>query len=402
MGVSDPTLNSASLIENYKRWEPEVNAWECYHPDRVDENRINVGVKDVINTAQCSTQMGSGFWKGFTPGNDARVVSRLKESGCAILGKTVTAEFAVHHPGPTKNPHNLTRTPGTSSSGSAVAVACGMADAALGTQTGGSIIRPASYCGVYAMKPSFGLIPRTGILKTADTLDTVGFFARNVHFLRLMFEICRVDGPDYPQTRQLNQKREIQKIGILWPECQNSWPLYALEALDYWLLRLEEFFTLHDAPWNLEGCYDVHRRIYHKSLSYYFQKESDSGQVSEIFKSQVEEGRTISPQRYQDDLAIQESLSRVADGLLKDFDILITLSSGGEAPEDELKAPRDTCLVWTMTGVPVINIPALVSPDGLPFGISIVARKYHDTKLLEFLNVLIKNGLAPHGPNPKL
>jgi Asp-tRNA(Asn)/Glu-tRNA(Gln) amidotransferase A subunit family amidase len=392
---------SNSLIDAYTRWEPQVQAWECYHPERIS-NGLMVGVKDVINTAQCSTEMGSPIWKDFTPGNDARVVSKLKEAGCAIAGKTVSAEFAVHHPGKTKNPHNLNRTPGTSSSGSAVAVACGMAHAALGTQTAGSIIRPASYCGVYAMKPSFGLIPRTGILKTADTLDTVGFFAQTPELLRTMLDICRVDGPDYPQTAHLKKPRRVKKIGVLRPPCQAEWPIYALEALDHWLLRLGEFWNVQDAPWHFDSAYDTHRIIYHKSLSYYFQQEVNTGEVSDIFRQQVQEGRGITVGKYQQALKQQESLAAIADKMLKEFDILITLSSGREAPEDERQAPKDTCLVWTMCGVPVINIPAFTSPDGLPFGISIIARRYHDYKLLDFLNMLQRQGLAPAGPNPLL
>jgi Asp-tRNA(Asn)/Glu-tRNA(Gln) amidotransferase A subunit family amidase len=379
-----------------------VHAWESFYPDRITLGRLSVGVKDVINTADFPTEMGSEIWKGFTPGNDARVVSKLREAGCVIVGKTVSAEFAVHHPGPTRNPHHLARTPGTSSSGSAVAVACGMVPAALGTQTAGSIIRPASYCGVYAMKPSFGLIPRTGILKTADTLDTVGFFAENPALLGLLLDICRVDGPDYPQTEHLKRPSKIKKIGLIRPSCQSEWPLYALEALDHWILRLNEFLTVDESPWPLEDCYRTHRTIYHKSLSYYFQNEATTGKVSDIFQKQVEEGRQITPGQYQEALRRQEDLSTLADGLLKKFDILITLSSGGEAPMDEGQAPRDTCLVWTMCGVPVINIPALVSPDGLPFGISIIARRFHDYKLLDFLNTLVKAGLAPTGPNPLL
>lgn len=380
------------------------NAWRAYRPS-LDE-RFSVGVKDVINTADFPTEMGSKVWAGFTPGNDARVVTKIKQAGGTIVGKTVSAEFAVHHPGPTLNPHDPSRTPGTSSSGSAVAVATGTVRSALGTQTAGSIIRPASYCGVYAMKPSFGLIPRTGILKTADTLDTVGFFAETPEILRTMLNICRVDGPDYPQTAHLKDPRLIHRVGWLRPTCQIEWPTYARLALYYWIEQLNKFIqvdeTLWPAPFPSEDCYETHRTIYHKSLSYYFKKEMESGQVSDIFRSQVEEGRQITLEQYQTALHMQETFSAVADGLLKEFDILITLSSGGHAPHDEREAPRDTNLVWTMCGVPVINIPALISPDGLPFGISIIARKYHDYKLLDFLDTLVKAGLAPDGPNPRL
>lgn len=394
-----------SLGEAFGYWEPKVHAWESFKPPRFIPG-LAVGVKDVINTAEFPTEMGSEIWKGFTPGNDARVVTKLKEAGCSIVGKTVSAEFAVHHPGATRNPHDLTRTPGTSSSGSAVAVACGMVPAALGTQTAGSIIRPASYCGVYAMKPSFGLIPRTGILKTADTLDTVGFFAETPGILRTMLDICRVDGPDYPQTAHLKDPRQINRVGLLRPPCHFEWPRYARLALCKWLERLNELIPLYDtgwpAPFPTEDCYETHRTIYHKSLAYYFQREMETAQVSDIFRSQVEEGQKITLEQYQTALDQQESFATVADGLLEEFDILITLSSGGHAPHNEREAPQDTNLVWTLCGVPVINIPALISPDGLPFGISIIARKYHDYKLLDFLDTLVRAGLAPNGPNPRL
>lgn len=388
-------------LDAYQAWEPKVHAWTTIKPELLDSG-FAVGVKDIINTADFSTEMGSPIWQGFTPGNDARVVTKLKEAGCVIPGKTVSAEFAVHHPGATKNPHNLTRTPGTSSSGSAVAVACGMVPAALGTQTAGSIIRPASYCGVYAMKPSFGLIPRTGILKTTDTLDTVGFFTDTPERLRTMLNICRVDGPDYPYTRNIEKPRKIKRVGVLSPPCIADWPIYALNALQNWVTRLSEFIEVQEPLWELEAAYQTHRTLYHKSLSYYFKKETLDGRISDIFKSQVEEGREIATEQYQAALTQQEDLALLADILLKKVDVLVTLSSGSDAPVQESDAPRDTCLVWTLCHLPVVHIPAFVSPDGLPFGVSIIARKYRDYTLLDFINVLVKAGLAPTGPNPKL
>jgi Asp-tRNA(Asn)/Glu-tRNA(Gln) amidotransferase A subunit family amidase len=378
------------------RW----NAWRAY--EQPPEGYLAVGIKDVINTADFSTEMGSPAWAGFTPGNDARVVTKLKEAGCVIAGKTVSAEFAVHHPGPTLNPHDPTRTPGTSSSGSAVAVACGMVPAAIGTQTAGSIIRPASYCGVYAMKPSFGLIPRTGVLKTADTLDTIGFFTETPELLRTMLDICRVDGPDYPQITKLKTLATVKRVGVLRPSCQKEWPVYALRMFETWVDRLGEFFDLDEFGLDDEPIHQIHRTIYHKSLSYYFQREIEAGQVSEAFKAQAEEGKQISLEDYRAALQAQELISESFDTTLQQFDVLVTLSSGGDAPKDESQAPRDTNLVWTLAGAPVINIPAFVSPDGLPFGVSIIARKYHDYKLFGFLDTLIKAGLAPTGLNPRL
>lgn len=185
-----PSDAYAAALENIRELDPKYFAWVAYgddaaverikleeetfgvDPDRLLEG-IPVGVKDIYNTAEFPTQMGSPLWKDFTPGNDARAVYHLKRQGANVVGKTVTAEFAVHALNETLNPFDAERTPGTSSSGSAVAVSLGMVPVATGTQTAGSIVRPASFCNVYGCKPSFGTIPRTGMLKTTDSLDQV-------------------------------------------------------------------------------------------------------------------------------------------------------------------------------------------------------------------------------------
>ena len=153
---------------------------------------VPVGIKDIYNTERLPTEMGSSIYKNFFSGNDARVVTNLKREGCIIFCKTVTAEFAVHHPGPTKNAYSAKHICGTSSSGSAVAVSTGMLPFALGSQTAASTIRPAAYNGIYGYKPSFGVIPRTGILKTLDTLDHVTFFSRSSKDLKIIFDTLRV------------------------------------------------------------------------------------------------------------------------------------------------------------------------------------------------------------------
>lgn len=155
------------------------------------------------------TSMGTNILKNYQPGNDARVVSNLRLEGAVIMGKTQTSEFAVHNPTETKNPINIKYSPGTSSSGSAAAVAAGIVPVAIGSQTAGSICRPASYCGVYGFKPSFGVIPRTGILKTSDTLDTVGILARYVEDLEIIFDVIKVQGHNYPFVSKFLQKKKL-------------------------------------------------------------------------------------------------------------------------------------------------------------------------------------------------
>ena len=153
--------------------------------------------------------MGSKIWKNFQPGNNARAVDSLEANGAIAIGKTITAEYAVHKLNETKNPHNLSRTPGTSSSGSATAVCTGDVPFALASQTAGSIIRPASFCGVWGMKPSFGLIARTGVLKTNDTLDTIGFMTSNIYNLNIILENIRLKGPNYPLIYKNIDKKKI-------------------------------------------------------------------------------------------------------------------------------------------------------------------------------------------------
>ena len=151
-----------------------------------------------MNTISFKTEMGSKLWKRFTPGNNARIIDDLISNGATLVGKTVTAEFAVHHLNKTLNPHDIKRTPGTSSSGSAVCVSNGDVPFSLGTQSAASINRPASFCGVWGFKPSFGLISRTGILKTCDTLDTVGFFTSHQKNLKFILEAVRLKGKNHP------------------------------------------------------------------------------------------------------------------------------------------------------------------------------------------------------------
>src|SRR5438874_571208 len=283
--ISSRELVSACL-DQIEHWDSTVHAWVCVdrdsalaQADAVDAAiatgtavgalaGVPIGIKDIFNTREFRTQMGSPIWEGFTPGNDARVVHYLRLSGAVIPGKTVTAEFAVHAPGPTENPHRRGYIPGTSSSGSAAAVAAYMAPAALGTQTAGSIIRPASYCGVYGLKPSFGLIPRTGMLKTTDSLDTVRRFARKVEDLALLFETIRVKGADYPiaESALNDTARQTRPAGRRWrialirgPNWQDARP-YVRDAVDAFARRLEASgmqVEPVEAPTELADAHDV-------------------------------------------------------------------------------------------------------------------------------------------------
>lgn len=287
---------------------------------------IPIGVKDIFNTSEYPTQMGSPLWKGFTPGNDAREVYYLKKEGALIPGKTDTAEFAVHQIGNCVNPFDITRTPGTSSSGSAVSVSLGMVPAAIGTQTAGSIVRPASFCGVYGCKPSFGLLPRTGMLKTTDTLDTIGFFTAMYEDLRLMFDVLRVHGSNYPISHNAlsddaRQNRKKGGPGSSPSVKTHTWD----EAYDHSKSAIEDFVAKISSeneievteailPEVLATSHEVHQIIYDKTLSYYFHEESlKSEQVSDIMNDIVARGNKISANEYYQALGNQNRIINAMD-----------------------------------------------------------------------------------------
>ena len=410
-------------VKRFYEFEPKCKAWEVFDEESLLEQikhcrpgplyGIPIGVKDIFNTADFPTQMGSPLWKNFTPGNDARAVYNLKNAGAIIPGKTVTAEFAVHALGKTLNPHDITRNPGTSSSGSAVAVATGMVPAAIGTQTAGSIVRPASYCGIYGCKPSFGLIPRTGMLKTCDTLDTVGLFTSHACDLRIMFDALRVHGRNYPVSYEVFSSRPAKlesrswKIGFVRTHTWKDAERYARKSLIDLAVDIynhgKEDASEAQLPEIMSGAHDIHATIYNKSLSHYFREEYKNSQlVSPIMNDIIERGQKISFEQYMQALILQDDIIKSMDEFMQQYDILISLSTAGEAPlRDEPEKP-DPALMWTLAHLPVVSVPAFTGPNGLPFGMQIVARKYNDYMLFDFIDYLREMELIPEGANPKI
>ncbi|MBN1872269.1 MAG: amidase [Candidatus Omnitrophica bacterium] len=370
---------------------------------------VPVGIKDVFNTEDMPTRMGSSTWEGFHPGNDARVVHSIKMEGGIVMGKTVTAEFAVHQLGPTRNPHNINHSPGTSSSGSAVAVATCMVPIALGTQTAGSIIKPASYCGVYGYKPTFGLLPRTGILKTVDSLDHVGFFARDIADLRLALDVMRVRGENYPYVYEYidSKKNSRKKNGKVWRVAfakTHIWDYtedYTKTAIERFARKLskEKGIEVREVvlPDEFKESHRIHAHIYNKALSYYFKEEVESmpHEISDIFKGMADEGRKISLDEYRGWLERQNELEHLLEVFFKDYDVVIATSTAGEAPEIEnfLDEKLDTSLIWTLCRAPSINVPLFKGPKALPFGAQFVSRKYNDYVLVSFLEDLADRGI---------
>lgn len=416
ISVEDYARACADRIE---RFNPTLRAFKSYDSQRltararaIDERLadgapvthfcgVPIAVKDIFNTYDFPTGMGSRIIDGYTPGNDARVVSDLRLAGAIVAGKTITAEFAVHHPGETLNPYDFDRTPGTSSSGSAVAVATHMTPVALATQTAGSTIRPASYCGVMGFKPSFGLIPRTAVLKTTDTLDTIAFMARSVPDLRLVFELARVRGHNYPVTETaLGDPARMRTAGRPWRVGILDGPRSSLEAktpsrgLGALVARLEAdgcAVSPFRLPASFGHAHALHATIYHKALAYYFEIEYRAKKelFSDTLRLLIEDGMRISSEDYHDACRAQHALARELDAALADFDVVVGLATADEAPVGLANnGPEDHCLIWTMCGAPAITLPLLRGDHGLPVGVQISARKYSDYALLDFAEYL--------------
>jgi Asp-tRNA(Asn)/Glu-tRNA(Gln) amidotransferase A subunit family amidase len=412
------------------REEPRTRAWVCFDADQLRRESerawaayrsrgtllaldgLPFGVKDIFNTLFLPTEMGSPVWKGFTPGNNARVVDSLLNAGGLIAGKTVTAEFAVHALNETLNPHDPSRTPGTSSSGSAAAVATGMVPFALGKQTAGSIIRPASFCGVWGMKPSFGLIPRTGVLKTTDSLDTVGFVAAHGRSLRAILDCTRVTGPDYPLVyKHVDRRggfpndRGGWRVGFVRTHTWEGAAPYARQAVEALAAAIarEDDFTVEELDWprELAETHAVHETVYNKSLSYYFQNEKRlSSQITPVMSAMIAAGESIDRHTFVSALARQEQLAAALDVLLAPYDLVLSLGTSSAAPDRGAAELPDPSLVWTLGHLPSISVPLFRSPEGLPFSAQCVSRKWNDYLLLQGVEALVGRGVFPAGSQP--
>jgi Asp-tRNA(Asn)/Glu-tRNA(Gln) amidotransferase A subunit family amidase len=430
MTVLDYAAACADVIDLF---EPEVRAWAWYSRERflgkaakIDEalktfdrdgrngqalpglmTGVPVGVKDIFNTHDMPTGHGSDIFAEYTPGNDARVVFNMRWQGGIVAGKTVTAEFAVHHAGATHNPYDGTRSCGTSSSGSAAAVAVGMVPVALSSQTAGSTIRPSSYCGIYGYKPSYGLLPRTAMLKTTDTLDTVGFMARSVQDLELLFDVMRVRGPNYPYVEQAmkDPRRRWQgdrpwRVGILQGPKSSLESAAARDGIRRLAAALSragcqvEDFRL---PPEFDRAHEVHETIYRRSLAYYFRLEwaSSRDKFSPRMAEMMEAGRAISVDQYQVALAEQARLAARFDEEMKRYDVALCPASADEAPVGlNTPDPADHSLIFTMCYAPSMAVPVMSGTTGLPLGAQIAARRFNDYMLFDFAKVLASVGMA--------
>ncbi|MBW7969028.1 amidase [Bradyrhizobium sp. BR 10289] len=358
---------------------------------------IAVGVKDIIDTANMPTEMGSEIYRGWQPRADAPIVMMLKRAGATIIGKTTTTAFASRDPTQTLNPHNLGHTPGGSSSGSAAAVGAGMIPLALGTQTGGSVIRPAAYCGAAAIKPSFRMLPTIGVKCYSWALDTVGLFGSRAEDLArgLLAITGRTEFDGIAPAK-------APRIGVVRQEFAEAVEPAAEEGLQAAIKAAEKAgasVKVIDLPGSVQEAWRIHPIIQdfeaHRALAWEFSEHHD--EIAPMLRASLDETVGLTPREYDDARRIARRGRRELSELFEGFDVLLTYSAPGTAPAKELAStgsPRYNRL-WTLMGNPCVAVPVM-KVGGLPIGVQVIARFGNDPVALAaawFLeNALAKSG----------
>jgi Asp-tRNA(Asn)/Glu-tRNA(Gln) amidotransferase A subunit family amidase len=350
---------------------------------------IAVGVKDIIDTADLPTEMGSKIYRGWQPRADAPVVMMLKQAGASIAGKTTTTGFASRDPTATLNPRNHDHTPGGSSSGSAAAVAAGMIPLALGTQTGGSVIRPASYCGVAAIKPSFRMLPTVGVKCYSWTLDTVGLFAAGVEDLAHALSAI-ANRPELLPGAAIERPR----IGIVTQEFAGAPEAASAEALRTASAAMEQAgasVRVLALPEMVADAWSAHETVQefeaHRALAWEYQTQYEA--MPPLLRAKLDQTSRMAPADYDEARRIANRGRKALAKVFDDVDALLTFSAPGAAPKG-LASTGDTGFnkLWTLMGVPCVNVPAHVADGGLPVGVQVIARFGNDAGALKLARFL--------------
>lgn len=402
-----------ACLEHIKNHDGNIKAWEFLDEDLAlasakiaDEHRqhgkplgplhgIPIGIKDNIDTEQMPTELGTPIHKGRTSGEDAKLVSLLKEAGAIILGKTVTSEMAVLSPGKTRNPHNPDHTPGGSSSGSAAAVASSMVPVTIGTQTNGSVIRPASYCGVFGFKPSYGSISRHRVLQSSAPLDTVGVFANSLDDIAIVADTLMVFDENDPDMK-MKSKPQITEISNQEPPME---PRLAFVRSPVWgkaeentkdgfrelIEHLGGSIDLFDLPSLFNKAHDAHKAIMEADIAKNYQKEYENNKeiLSPILVEIIERGQKVTAIDYNQALDLRAELKYILNEIFEDYDAIITPSAPGEAPKGiESTGDPSFCTIWSLCGTPALNLPVLQGAKNLPIGVQLVGNLNDDARLI--------------------
>jgi Asp-tRNA(Asn)/Glu-tRNA(Gln) amidotransferase A subunit family amidase len=411
----------ADCLKRIEEVDAEVQAWAFLDRDHAREQAeaadfhrkqgkalgplhgVPIGIKDIFDTGDMPTELGSPMWAGRMPRRDAAVVARLRAAGAVIMGKTVTTEYAYRQPGKTTNPHDASRTPGGSSSGSAAAVAAHMVPGAVGSQTNGSVIRPAAFCGVVGFKPTHGLISRGGALLLSRTLDHVGVFARTVADVALVAETLVGFDEEDPDTRPI-ARPPLAAVAASEPPLPPRLAFVRSPAWERAEPVTREAFaelvqTLGEAAAEVElgagfaRAAEMHRTIMEVEMAHNLRRDYEKGgdRLSAALRQLIERGRGHAAVDYAAAVASIPSLNSGLDAVFDEYDAIVTPAAPGEAPFG-LASTGDPvfCTLWTYLGTPAVTLPLLRSAAGMPLGVQLVGRRDGDARLLRTARWLVE------------
>ena len=411
-----------AYIERINKFEKDVKAWNFFDKkillekaEEADEHRksgkplgllhgLPVAVKDIFGTIDMPTECGTVFRKKKSAAQDSEVVNLLKNAGAIIMGKTVTAELAYIHPGKTTNPHDYSRTPGGSSSGSAAVIAAQMAPLSIGSQTGGSIIRPASYCGVVGYKPSYGLISRNGALKTSEKLDTVGIFGKSVEAVALLAKtLIKKDLYDSATVHFAAETmvEECKKDPLFEPKFifykTDKWKNIhkdSREAFEFFIKKFKKNIEEFDTPSYFKDIPKQHQIIHETDLANNFQVyyKKDKKKLSKEMRDAIGRGLKHSAYDYANAIDFIKQSYQSFGEVFEDYHGVITPSASGVADKGlKSTGSADFQKIWSYMGLPTISLPLLTGENNLPLGVQLVGNKLDDIRFLSTARWLEKN-----------
>ena len=402
-----------SYIDRIKKFEKDVRAWQFFDEklllekaEEADDYRksgkplgplhgMPIAIKDIIGTYDMPTECGTVFRKKKSSTQDSEIVNLLKNAGAIVMGKTVTCELAYIHPSKTRNPHDYSRTPGGSSSGSAAVVASYMSHLSIGSQTGGSVIRPASYCGVVGYKPSYGLISRSGVLKVSDKLDTIGVFGRSVKDVALLAKsLIRKDLYDtstiyFSSDRMLDvceEKLEFDPKFIFYKT--KNWKNInkkSQEAFEFLIKSFKKNIEIYDEPSYFKEIPKYHQIIHEVDMANNFQVyyDKDKSKLSKEMNDAISRGLKYSAKDYSDAIDFMKQSYESYKEVFEDYYGILTPSSNGVADKGlGSTGSADFQKIWTYLGLPAISLPLLTGENDLPLGLQLVGNKFDDLRFL--------------------
>ncbi|MDA9702344.1 amidase [Candidatus Pelagibacter sp.] len=423
--IKDAQLTSVEVCEKYieriDKFEKDVKAWAHFDKKvllekatEADDYRrsgkpvgplhgVPIAVKDIIGTVDMPTECGTVIRKGKSYSQNAEIIDLLHASGAIVMGKTATSELAYLGPPATTNPHDKDRTPGGSSSGSAASVASFMAPASIGSQTGGSVIRPASYCGVVGYKPSYGLISRNGVLRTSYSLDQIGMFGRKVEDVAMLAKVLIKKDKYDPATIHYSTENilnETKKGPIFEPKFifykTDHWKIIdkkSRESFEYFIKSFKKNIEIFDTPSYFKDIHKYHQIIHETDLannfSVYFQKFKKK--LSKYMQDAISNGNKYTAKEYAEAIDFMKRSYESYEEVFEDYHGVLSPSSPGVAPKG-LKGTgtAEFNKVWSYLGTPCISLPLLEGENNLPLGVQLIGNKYDDHRFLGVANWLEK------------